>query len=69
MECSICGGDLIYLGGLGSVDWFRCRNCGDEVMLTDATDDEIIAEYTSTDDEDIEIVNAQYTDATTLRGV
>jgi hypothetical protein len=43
--CGICGGTLGYLGTLGSVDWYQCRQCGNEVMVTEATDDEIIAEY------------------------
>lgn len=30
MECSMCGGPLDELGGLGSLMWYRCRNCGME---------------------------------------
>jgi hypothetical protein len=26
--CSQCGGPVCYLGTLGDLDWFRCRNCG-----------------------------------------
>jgi hypothetical protein len=26
--CSICGGDMIEMGGLGLVIHYRCRNCG-----------------------------------------
>lgn len=28
MRCSICGGELVPLGQLGSAEWYRCRNCG-----------------------------------------
>ncbi len=28
--CSMCGGDLAYLGTLGSMEHYRCRNCGME---------------------------------------
>ena len=28
--CDCCGGDLHYIGRLGSLDWSRCRNCGSE---------------------------------------
>ena len=28
MSCEICGGGLMWLGNLGSVTWWRCRNCG-----------------------------------------
>ena len=30
MECQVCGGELMELGGLGSLIWYRCRNCGME---------------------------------------
>jgi DNA-directed RNA polymerase subunit M/transcription elongation factor TFIIS len=29
-KCSICSGELIYLGRLGNNDVTRCRNCGME---------------------------------------
>ena len=32
MPCSFCGGDGEYIGSLGSVDWYRCRNCGAQFM-------------------------------------
>jgi hypothetical protein len=28
--CSFCGGDLAYLGTLGTLEHYRCRNCGME---------------------------------------
>lgn len=28
MYCACCGGELTYLGALGNLVWFRCRNCG-----------------------------------------
>lgn len=31
MECPECGGDLGFLGVLGNVNWYQCRNCGVEV--------------------------------------
>ena len=27
-RCETCGGPLVYLGDLGSLMWFKCRNCG-----------------------------------------
>jgi len=29
-ECVVCHGDLVFLGGLGNLEWFRCRACGME---------------------------------------
>lgn len=26
--CPMCGGPPVYLGILGSLTWFTCRNCG-----------------------------------------
>ena len=26
--CSLCGGPLFYLGPMGRLDWYRCRQCG-----------------------------------------
>lgn len=28
MNCDFCGGDLMYLGRLGFMDWLRCESCG-----------------------------------------
>jgi DNA-directed RNA polymerase subunit M/transcription elongation factor TFIIS len=28
MFCHSCGGVLIFLGQLGNLFWFRCRQCG-----------------------------------------
>jgi hypothetical protein len=28
--CDMCGGPLIFLGCLGKLDWYQCRNCGHE---------------------------------------
>jgi DNA-directed RNA polymerase subunit RPC12/RpoP len=32
-KCPMCGHYviLVYLGTLGGVNWYRCRNCGTEV--------------------------------------
>ncbi len=27
-QCVMCDGDLIVLGQLGSMTWFRCQHCG-----------------------------------------
>jgi hypothetical protein len=27
-HCSLCGGDLVWMGNLGNRMHFRCRNCG-----------------------------------------
>jgi hypothetical protein len=29
-KCPLCGGEGQYMGSLGKVKWFRCRNCGIE---------------------------------------
>lgn len=26
--CDLCGGELVFAGGLGNTSHFRCRNCG-----------------------------------------
>ena len=26
--CNMCGGQLNFMGALGSTDWLRCRDCG-----------------------------------------
>ena len=28
MNCVLCGGVLVFLGSLGSLDHFRCEGCG-----------------------------------------
>jgi uncharacterized C2H2 Zn-finger protein len=28
LQCPCCGGPGQFLGALGSLTWFRCRNCG-----------------------------------------
>lgn len=28
MNCGICNGELEYMGTLGELDHYRCRNCG-----------------------------------------
>lgn len=33
MTCDMCGGDLVELGLLGSLMWYRCRCCGWEQHL------------------------------------
>jgi hypothetical protein len=41
-EC-ICGGPLVYLGTLGSLSWWRCRNCGqDHDIPTTDLDPEVL---------------------------
>jgi hypothetical protein len=27
-ECGICGNELMFIGGLGWIDFYRCRGCG-----------------------------------------
>ncbi len=34
MYCPTCGGDGGFLGRLGRMAWFRCRNCGMEFGTT-----------------------------------
>jgi hypothetical protein len=33
-NCSCCGGELLYLGRLGGLYWYRCRDCGMEFSST-----------------------------------
>jgi hypothetical protein len=30
VDCSQCGGFAYYMGSLGAIDYYRCRNCGTE---------------------------------------
>lgn len=30
--CDVCGGPLNFMGTLGNVEWYRCRNCGMEIQ-------------------------------------
>jgi hypothetical protein len=30
--CDVCGGPLNFMGTLGAVEWYRCRNCGMEIQ-------------------------------------
>jgi hypothetical protein len=30
IECFACAGCSDYIGTLGDLDWYRCRNCGFE---------------------------------------
>jgi hypothetical protein len=32
-ECPQCDGPGVFIGGLGNLDWFGCRNCGWEFYL------------------------------------
>lgn len=34
--CPTCGGPVVYMGELGDVIHFRCRNCGSECSITGA---------------------------------
>jgi hypothetical protein len=38
--CKMCGGPLMYLGTLRSLDHFRCRNCGLDQSEVSERDDE-----------------------------
>ena len=43
--CEICGGDLVPMGCLGNMHYYRCRNCGmqhssTEPLVSDAGDTE-----------------------------
>ena len=37
MICPLCDGPVFYIGTLGGLDHFKCRNCGIE-FSTDAID-------------------------------
>lgn len=28
LKCGLCGGLLVFLGLLGDLAWYRCRDCG-----------------------------------------
>lgn len=50
MDCELCGGELVYLGTLGYLAHFTCRDCGMEssTELFDADDalsDRLDAEF------------------------
>jgi len=30
LSCDMCGGILGFLGCLGNLNWYQCRNCGHE---------------------------------------
>lgn len=30
-DCTLCGGDTTFIGTLGNLDHFRCRDCGAQV--------------------------------------
>jgi hypothetical protein len=30
--CDVCGGPLNFMGTLGNLEWYRCRNCGMEIQ-------------------------------------
>ena len=30
--CDVCGGPLNFMGTLGTLEWYRCRNCGTEIQ-------------------------------------
>jgi hypothetical protein len=38
--CLVCDGPLIYLGRLGDLDHYRCRNCGMEQNISVETTDD-----------------------------
>jgi len=38
--CVKCGGELFYLGTLGTKHWFRCRGCGLDQSIEDEPVDE-----------------------------
>ncbi len=33
MYCPVCSGETIFLGQLGNLEWYRCRNCGLEFNI------------------------------------
>lgn len=40
--CAVCGGPCELLGTLGSIDHFRCRNCGmTQSQPTEPVEDEV----------------------------
>lgn len=38
--CPLCYGDVVVLGQLGSLLWFRCRDCGAECSVREAEHDD-----------------------------
>jgi hypothetical protein len=38
ITCTLCQGELQLMGVLGSVPWYRCRNCGMESRGTSESD-------------------------------
>ncbi len=40
-NCKVCGGPLTFLGSLGKLGWFRCRDCGMEFWGTESELEEV----------------------------
>ena len=44
-KCSICNGDKVFMGKLGNLNHYRCRNCGKEYSVNVKNDLELYGEY------------------------
>jgi len=45
IECFACSGHSNFMGSLGDLDWYRCRNCGfEQAQQTTPEDSEEEAE-------------------------
>ena len=42
LACLMCGGELCFLGQLGRLFWFRCRDCGLEISKNKVTLDDCL---------------------------
>lgn len=42
-DCPMCGGNTLYMGTLGNLDHFRCRDCGAQVYHEHTDSDEEVS--------------------------
>lgn len=48
VTCYACDGPGVYIGSLGDLMYFRCRNCGAEYSITVDYDDDEVDEINDT---------------------
>ena len=41
--CGFCDGSMVQIGLLGTIRWYRCRDCGIERSLTESEIDRAVA--------------------------
>lgn len=43
--CPVCDGEAAFMGFLGMMAWFRCRDCGTEFAVNRHTADEMFSHF------------------------